>query len=99
MLRVVHINKKRSDKHDHCFYCYVIKSAGDRQESIVISHLKSTVYRNKISFKLEYRAANARKYVRCARTFYSTVYIMRHKIRERFISISSGFEMTHDNPF
>ena len=45
MLRVVHIrNKKRSDKHDHCFYCYVIKSAGDRQESIVISHLKSTAY-------------------------------------------------------
>ena len=45
-------------------------SRRDRQESIVISHLKSTAYRNKISLKLGYRAVNARKYVRCARTFY-----------------------------
>ena len=40
------------------------------QKCIIISHLKSTAYRNKISLKLGYRAINARKYVRCARTFY-----------------------------
>ena len=40
------------------------------QKCIVISHQKSTAYRNKISLKLGYRAVNARKYVRCARTFY-----------------------------
>ena len=49
--------------------CYYI-SRRDRQESIVISPLKSTAYRNKISLKLGYRAVNARKYVRCVRTFY-----------------------------
>ena len=54
----------------NCFCSYVKISRRDRQESIVISHLKSTAYRNKISFKLGYRAVNARKYVRCARTFY-----------------------------
>ena len=54
----------------NCFCCYVIKLAGETQKSIVISHLKSTAYRNKISFKLWYWAVNARKYVRCARTFY-----------------------------
>ena len=35
-----------------------------------MSHLKYTAYRNKISFKLGQRPINARKYVRCARTFY-----------------------------
>ena len=40
-------------KHDQLFLllCYCI-SRSDRQESIVISHLKSTAYRNKISFKV-----------------------------------------------
>ena len=37
---------------------------------VLLCHLKSTAYRNKISLKLSYRAVNARKYVRCARTFY-----------------------------
>ena len=54
----------------NCFCCYVIKSAGETaKKSIVISHLKSTAYKNK-SLKLGYCALNARKYVRCTRTFY-----------------------------
>ena len=42
----------------------------DRQKCIGISHLKFTAFRNKISPKLEHRTSNARKYVRCARTFH-----------------------------
>ena len=42
----------------------------DSQKCIVISHRKSTAYKNK-SLKLWHWALNARKYVRCARTFYS----------------------------
>ena len=51
------------------FHCH-LTSRRDREESIVISHLKSSACRNKISFKLGYRAVNAIKYVRCARSFY-----------------------------
>ena len=55
----------------YSFCCYVIKSVRRyRQGSIVISHLKYTAYRNKIPLKLGYRTVNARKYVRCAHTFY-----------------------------
>ena len=55
----------------YCFCCYIIKSAGETAKKVfVISHLKSTAYRNKISLKLGYRTVNARKYVRCARTFH-----------------------------
>ena len=60
----------------------------DRQESIVVGHLKSPAYRNKISFKLGYPAVNARKYVRCARTFYfslppPTIQIKGSSLRKR----------------
>ena len=77
MLRVDHIrNKKRNFTNMiNCFCCYVIKLAGDRQESIAINHLKSKIYRNKISFKLGYWVVNARKYVRRARTFYFSLLI------------------------
>ena len=54
--------------------CYLI-SGRDRQESIVINHLESTAYRNKISLKLGYRTVNARKYVRYARNFYSVCFL------------------------
>ena len=57
-------------KRDHCFCCYVIKSAGEIAKKVLLCHLKSTAYRNKMTLKLGYRAVNARKYVRCARTFY-----------------------------
>ena len=56
----------------------------DRRNCIVVSHLKSTAYRNKISFKLGYRAVNARKYVRCARTFYYILYLQSANLLEKF---------------
>ena len=76
MLRVVHIrNKKRSDKHgilQTWSIVFVAMLLNQQEKSprkyCYRSSLKS--YRNKISFKLGYRAVNTRKYVRCARTFY-----------------------------
>ena len=54
MLRVFHIrNKKRSDKHgilqtwSIVFVAMLLNQQEDRQESIVINHLKSNAYRNK----------------------------------------------------
>ena len=77
MLRVVHIrNKKRNDKNgilqtwSIVFVAMLLNHKKGRQESTAISHQKYTAYRKKISLKLGYRAVNARKYVRCALTFY-----------------------------
>ena len=54
----------------NCFCCDVIKSAGETTKKVLLCYLKYIAYRTKISFQLGYRAINARKYVRCARTFY-----------------------------
>ena len=42
----------------------------DRQECIVVSHLKSTAYRNKFLTILDIEHLNARKCEWCAETFY-----------------------------
>ena len=51
----------------HCFCCYGIESA-DRQPKMYC-YWKSTAYKNK-SLSNWLLALNARKYVRCSRTFY-----------------------------
>ena len=43
---------------------------GEVTEKLENEQRMSTIYRNKISLKLGYRAINSRKYMRCARTFY-----------------------------
>ena len=52
------------------FVAMLLNQQTGHQESIVISHLKSTAYRNK-SLSNYILTLNARKYVRYACTFYS----------------------------
>ena len=67
----------------------------NRQESIVISHLKSNAYGNEISPKLGYRAVNARKYVRCVRTFY--LFFKSQNIQKKTFSFLWFNESTYYN--
>ena len=58
-------------KHDQLFFLAMLLNQQERPPK-KYSYQSSEIYcyRSKISFKLGYRAVNARKYVRCARTFY-----------------------------
>ena len=77
-LRVVHmINKKQSDKHGilqtwliFFFFAMLLNQQKRPPRTYCYQSSEITAYRNKISLKLGYRTVNARKYVRCARTFY-----------------------------
>ena len=82
MLRVVHIrNQKRSDRHGILQTLSIVSVAMllNQQKrpprKYCYQSSEKTAYRNKISIKLGYRTVNARKYVRCARTFYSNLYL------------------------
>ena len=77
MWRVVHKwNKKRSDNHgvlqawSIVFVVMLLNQQKRPPRKYCYQSSEITAYRNKISLKLGYRTVNARKYVRCARTFY-----------------------------
>ena len=53
----------------NCLCCYVIKSAGEIAKRVLLSIFWNVLLIEK-SLKLGYRTVNARKYVRCASTFY-----------------------------
>ena len=74
------------------FCCSIIKSAGETAKKVLLSIiLKSNAYRNKVSLKLGYRAVNARKYVRCAHTFYFLYIFQAPRDPEREIRLRNVF--------
>ena len=61
-------------KHNHFFCCYVIKSAGEIAKQVLLSII-SNLLLIKINLS-QIRTVNARKYVLCARTFHSYLYLV-----------------------
>ena len=107
MLRIVHIrNKKQSNKHGilqtwSIVFIAMLLNQQERSPRKYCYHL-SVIWKlllmKIISLKLGYLTVNTRNYVRCARSFYLFIFlvyfILDDNFWEKFISISSGFQMT-----
>ena len=57
-------------KRDQFFFCYVIKSAGETVRKVLLSVIWNLLLIEISLSQIRNRTVNARKYVRCARTFY-----------------------------